>query len=289
MFFSMRLNRILLSVFLFGAAVFLAAGCYAADTAMLHMTGTQGVALRVVMYHSLLKEKSRQGKYVVSPECFENDLKYLADNGYTTVNVQDLINYVQNGTPLPEKPVMITFDDGYYNNYLYAFPLIQKYHVKVIISPVGSYTDRDTNGDSGHANYSYLTWGEIQEMMQSGLVEFQNHTYNLHSTKGRIGASKLKRESTAAYQALLAEDLGKMQQEMLQNTGYVPTAFFYPFGEVSPESLQVLASLGFQASFTCQEKTNFITRDPECLYGLGRYLRPAGLSSESYFRKIGLG
>ena len=64
------------------------------------------------MYHGLLKEEARQGKYVLSPAQFESDLKYLKENGYHTVVVQDLIDYVEKGVPLPEKPVMLTFDDA---------------------------------------------------------------------------------------------------------------------------------------------------------------------------------
>ena len=72
---------------------------------------------------------------MLSPAQFESDLKYLKENGYHTVVVQDLIDYVEKGVPLPEKPVMLTFDDGYYNNYYYAFPLLEEYDAKIVISP----------------------------------------------------------------------------------------------------------------------------------------------------------
>ena len=246
-----------------------------------------GVKLPIIMYHSLLKESARQGDYIISPDIFEKDLKYLEANGYTTIVMQDLINYVNKDIPLPVKPVMLTFDDGYYNNYYYAFPIVKKHRAKIVISPIGYYTDLFTGSDPNHPNYSYCTWDQINEMKRSGLVEIQNHTYNLHSSSGtRLGAKKLKNESTADYVDLLRTDLSKMQQKMKEQTGYIPTTFVYPFGAVSKDSMPVIKSLGFQASLTCRKKINYITKNPNCLYCLGRFLRPAGSSSKNFFSKI---
>lgn len=289
MFVSFRMNRFLLSGFAFAAAVLIAAACCTAAAISVEIAkASQGVKVPIIMYHSMLKEKKRLGKYVVSPDTFEGDLKYLQKNGYHTVTVQDLVDFVKSQKPLPEKPIMLTFDDGYYNNYAYAYPLAKKYNVKIVIAPIGYYTDLFTNGDADHANYSHLTWSEISEMMSSGLVEFQNHSYNLHSSKGRLGAQKLKRESTASYTALLQKDVGKMQNEMKENTGYTPIAFVYPFGAYCKESENILKKMGFQATLTCKSKINVITQNPECLYTLGRFVRPSGQSSETYFAKIGV-
>ena len=74
------------------------------------------VTLPIIMYHSILKDDARQGKYVVSPEVLARDLDALEARGCETVTVRDLIAYTRDGAPLPAKPVMLTFDDGYYNN-----------------------------------------------------------------------------------------------------------------------------------------------------------------------------
>ena len=89
------------------------------------------VNLPILMYHSILKTNKSKGKFIVSPDTFEEDLKYIKDKGYTTVVMKDLIDYVYENKELPEKPIMLTFDDGYYNNYLYAFPLLKKYDCKI--------------------------------------------------------------------------------------------------------------------------------------------------------------
>ena len=93
-------------------------------------------ALTVIMYHGIINDTRYQGTYVISPVQFENDLKKIQSESYTTVTVHDLVEYVYNNRPLPEKPIMLTFDDGYYNNYLYAYPLLKKYGCKAVISPI---------------------------------------------------------------------------------------------------------------------------------------------------------
>ena len=119
------------------------------------------VSLPIIMYHSLLKDPARQGKYIVSPDDFESDLRYLQENGYTTVVMQDVIDYVIDGRPLPEKPIVLTFDDGHYNNYVYAFPLLKAYDSRIVISPVGAYTDQYSETGERNANYSYLVWEDL--------------------------------------------------------------------------------------------------------------------------------
>ncbi len=123
---------------------------YAAQTDS--MEKQEGVRLPIIMYHSMLKDQSRQGQYVISPDTFESDLKYLKAHGYTSVTMQELIDYVKKGAPLPEKPIVLSFDDGYYNNYLYAYPLAKQYGFKIVIAPIGYYTDQYSKVDDNHAN-----------------------------------------------------------------------------------------------------------------------------------------
>ena len=103
----------------------------------------EGIRVPIVMYHSVLK--SRTGKYIVSPEQLEQDLKYIQERGYETIVMADLIEYVENGRELPERPIMLTFDDGYYNNLHYVVPLLEKYNMRAVISVVGKYTDDYSN------------------------------------------------------------------------------------------------------------------------------------------------
>lgn len=245
------------------------------------------VKLPIIMYHGLINSRKYQNKFMISPDLFEGDLKYLVDRGYKTIKVKDLIDYVYHDVALPDKPIMITFDDGYYNNYLYAFPLIKKYNCKLVLSPIGKCTDDYSKIHDQNASYAHVTWDNINEMISSGLVEIQNHSYNLHSNKtSRMGCRKLKNESNEKYKKVLTEDLTKMQDRVTEKTGDTPTAFTYPFGAISKESLEIVKALGFKVSFFCEGRKNTITKDPECLYGLCRFIRPNSISSTEYFSKI---
>ena len=244
--------------------------------------------LPVIMYHSLLKDQKSRGKYVVSPDEFESDLKYLRDHGYTTILISDLIEYTKGGD-LPEKPILLTFDDGYYNNYYYAFPLLKKYESKAVISVIGYYTDLYSENEEKSAYYSHVTWDKIKEMYDSGLVEIGNHTYNLHSQKsGRMGVARIEGESDDTYGTRIAEDITKMQDLLLKKTGIEAQVFTYPFGIMSSYSKGVIRDLGFLCSLSCEEKKSVITREADSLFELGRYLRPSGISSEDFFFKIGI-
>ena len=212
------------------------------------------IAVPIVMYHSILKSKS--GTYIVHPETLEQDLKYIQSKVYTTITMTDLINYVYNDVELPEKPIIITFDDGYYNNLSYAVPLLHKYNMKAVISIVGQYTDTFSEADEANANYGHLRWKDINELITDGCIEFQNHTYNLHSIKnGRKGCKKLASESLVAYTSLLTNDIMKLQNEFAENcNGYTPNTFTYPYGAISNASIPIIRDLGFKASLSCTSR-----------------------------------
>lgn len=232
------------------------------------------VEVPILMYHSILRNSNIKSDYIISEAAFENDLKYLKENGYTTIVIKDLIDFVEEGKSLPQKPIILTFDDGYLNNHTYAFPLLKKYNSKAVLSIIGYYTDIYTASPDENPGYAHVTWQNVKEMINSGLVEMQNHSYNLHTTDmGRNGSKKKRGESIEEYKTVLVEDLGKLQNLFKENTGYVPTTYTYPFGSVSNDSFDIIKEMGFKASLSCESGMNHISRDKECLYMLKRYLR----------------
>lgn len=237
----------------------------------------EGVSLPIIMYHGVSETSAAWGDYVISPAQFEADLLYLQEQGYTTVTMADLIAYVDEGAALPERPVMLTFDDGYYNNYLYAYPLLKRYGMRAVISPIGRWSDfySDNEREQNHVAYSHITWEQMREMVADGTVEIQCHSYDMHHNDKthRKGVTRRDGETPEQYRAVLTEDVTRAVQSMKEELGVTPTAFTYPFGAISRMTDEVLRELGFRATLGCESRMNRITRDATCLYRLGRYLR----------------
>lgn len=243
------------------------------------------IRLPVIMYHSLYAETPSE--YAVTPEQLESDLKWLKEKGYTTVTAEQVIAYTRNQGNLPKKPVMITLDDGFYNNLSVLVPLLEKYDMTAVVSAVGRYIDCNAVKDPHNPKYSYLTWEDIKLLIESGRIEIGNHTYNMHSLyDGRIGCSRNKGESEEDYRNALSEDIQLLQQKFRENAGFSPVIFTYPFGSVSRESIPVVRDSGFLMTLTCREQMNYITRDSQCLYGIGRYNRSGNYTTEEYMNMI---
>ena len=247
----------------------------------------ESVKLPIIMYHSVLKDQAQAGKYVISPSTLEADLNYLKSHGYETVTVSDLVRYVDELGELPEKPVMITFDDGHYNNYLYAYPLLKKHGMRAVISVIGKETEQYTESGQENAYWSYLTLDRLREISTDGVFEIQNHSYDLHENDARKGALRMRGESLEGYRALLVEDTERTQKMLIEGGVPAPICYTYPYGACSRESEEVIKSLGFLCTLGCEERTNSLRRgEPDCLYRLGRYNRPAGVSAERFLGKI---
>lgn len=250
----------------------------------------ENITVPIIMYHSVLKTSKEMGKYVITPTEFENDCNYLKSHGYSTITMTELINYVYNDAKLPPKPVIITFDDGNLNNYIYCKPILQKYEMKGVISIIGKYSESFSKSPppTNDPRYAHVSWDQIKEMNDSGYFEIQNHAYNLHSiTKKRNGAKRNKGESVEHYKDMLTSDIVKLQDKLTEVTGTTPNTFTYPYGALSKESKSILKELGFKASLSCTEGVNIINRNkPDILFGLKRNNRPHGISTQTFFKKI---
>jgi peptidoglycan/xylan/chitin deacetylase (PgdA/CDA1 family) len=242
------------------------------------------IYLPIIMYHEI--KTSKLGKDAISPYEFESDLNYLQENNYTAITMTELIDYVYHDTPLPEKPIILSFDDGYLNNYVYVLPLLKQYHIKIVFSIIGKNTDDFTEFPSKSIDYAHVTWDQLDEMLDSGYVEVQNHTYNLHGTgTPRFGCMQISYESFDTYHDVLIKDIQKLQEEILFHTGKVPNTFAYPYGKSSENTDIILKEIGFSATLSCDYGINVITKDAKALYGLKRAGRAHGTTIEKVLQK----
>ena len=196
--------------------------------------------LPVLMYHHMVLDWQECNDMTVTVGRLGRDLQWLAENGYQTILPRELAE----GAPLPEKPVLLTFDDGYRSNYELAYPLLQKYRAKAVIA-VMAYMQDNPGGN-------FLTWDMCREMSASGLVEIGSHGYAIHNLDGRMGnfvpgqangVQRRKGESYNDFYCRVLEDLRYSFDRIAQEVGTPPTYFAYPFGKTDPDADAYLEAL----------------------------------------------
>lgn len=190
-------------------------------------TNTPGVYVPVLMYHHV--DHAVTSDMVVTGEKFEADLKALRAAGYNTIFLSELKSYLEGEGTLPEKPIVVTFDDGYLSNYEIVYPLVQAYDAKITIFPIGW-----TMGVNHH-----FSWTQALEMVNSGRVEIGSHTYDMHSSRGISqglkvetgkGCMRIPFEIQKDYERRLTSDFDLMAAAMMENLNQVPVFLAYPFG-----------------------------------------------------------
>ena len=171
----------------------------------------ENVNVPVLMYHAVSDDKWGYWDLFVSPQTIEEELQYLQENGYETIWFEDL-SHVEDY----EKPVILTFDDGYDDNYTELFPLLQKYSAKATIFVI----------PKAIGTAHKMTAEQVYELSQSGLVSIQSHTYS-HGNLSTMDEETLIFEMEASRNYLAAL------------TGQVPYAVCYPEGTRSELSIEV--------------------------------------------------
>ena len=197
----------------------------------------------VIIYHNFVSEEDIEngvefGEYAISPEDFEEDLKYLKNNGYTTITSNDLIDFINGNKPLPVKAVIISIDDGSYGVYKNAWPLLKKYKMKadfnIIVENIDLTWENVNSGGSrvGEAE-PYCVWEELIEMSNSGVINLCSHTYGLHKYRERRGLEKLENETEEEYAAVIKRDMNKVLSAFEGWTGITPKTLAYPYSKRS--------------------------------------------------------
>lgn len=232
----------------------------------------------VFLYHQI--DPQAEGDISITPEHFEAQITALAEAGYTAVLPEDLQAYVNQGKALPEKPILITFDDGYLSNYEYAWPILEKYGMKATIFVIGSTVGNTEHyKDTDYPITPHFTWEQAREMVDSGIISIQSHTYDMHqwapyeSGQARENILRWEGESEDAYRQVLSQDCGLIREAITQGTGEDQVhVLAYPNGQLDTLAQVTLLENGFDILFTTQASCNTLLKgQPQSLLGLGRY------------------
>lgn len=165
----------------------------------------------------------------VSPQEFEEQMEYLYNNGYHSIAPDQLLAHLKEGKQLPDKPIMITFDDGYLDNYTNAYPILKKYNFNATIFIITNLIGQDNR---------FMSWDQIREMQQYGIV-FGSHTANHKSL-------------TSLTPEQVMNELSQSRDEMMRQLGKTPKYFAYPTGTYSGEIEEMVRSAGYKAAFTIE-------------------------------------
>lgn len=183
----------------------------------------QGVP--VLNYHQINDEA--HNVLTLSSSEFEAQMEYLRENGYTSITPEELSDYLETGKELPPKPVLITFDDGYMDNYRVAYPIMQKYHYTATIFLISDFI----------GNYNrYLTWQQVREMQGQGFV-FESHTLN-HCLLTELSEEEIEFQLVKSRQALEWQ-LGKEVEYLA-----------YPGGYYDKRIIKIAKQAGYRGAFT---------------------------------------
>jgi peptidoglycan/xylan/chitin deacetylase (PgdA/CDA1 family) len=189
------------------------------------------------MYHYISIPPEGADKYRIDlsvyPENFHAQMQYLADNGYTPVDLYDLSRAITQKIELPPKPISITLDEGYLDHYENGFPVLKQFGFRATIFLPTDFLDR---GDPG-----YMTWDMVHEMSAAG-IRFEPHS------KSHVNLNERNRDF------LIWEMLGS-QETVAAHIGYTPKFFCYPGGRYDETAMQVLEELGFWGAVTTQGGT----------------------------------
>jgi len=218
----------------------------------------------ILMYHHLVEDLSgfEGNEAVVSVDQFREQMRFLAQEGFMTLNAQQLVNYLK-GKSVPENTVVITFDDGYESKYIYAYPILKEYGLTAIIHVIVAVTPGEIGGD--REGIPKISWDQMERMVDSGVIDIQSHTFDSHyyakaseegDTKPKLAAkiwieNENRKETEYEFLMRITEDL-QLSEQMIENRLCNDViAIAYPFGVHNEIIRQVIRDkTGIKLGFT---------------------------------------
>jgi len=218
---------------------------------------SRGQEIPILLYHHILPDEvnriHQENPFTVSTEAFEAQMQYLYDNDFHTLTLSELEAFLTEGTPLPERSVMIHFDDGYYSNFVYAYPILQRFGHRAVVFMITHQIE-----DLGHyqppMDHDCLTWTAAHSLAgKEDVFELASHTHNLHDF---IPGSEETRLVHGSREEIVAD--------VLRSFGFLPnrTAFAYPYGQYNDTVIDALREVGITLAFTTMEEMVTQSSDP---------------------------
>ena len=245
----------------------------------------------ILMYHHIADGETNF--VTVTPGEFEDQMKTLCENGYTAISLAELYAYVMNGTALPEKPIVITFDDGYTSNYEYAYPILEKYGMNATIFTIGYAIGAETYRDTGVKIIPHFSKSQAREMAQSGVISIQSHTYEMHENPDyetgevRENMARLYGESMDHYIDALRDDISKSMASLEDITGKRVFALSFPNGYHNDLVRAILNEEQIPITLSIDNKINTVVKGlPQSLTALGRINVVGGKSGADLIEMI---
>lgn len=252
-------------------------------------------AVPVLMYHHV---SSNPGLVTVSPEIFAEHMGYLARAGYTTLRADDFVDYLQGRRSVPARSVLITFDDGYLDNYVHAFPILQRLGLHAVIftvtgwvgdgpprahagqpgaelPPCPSHRDCKIAIQEGRADSVMARWSEIEVMERSGAIEVHSHTHShIRWDKAYSGPQRL---------AHLEQDLITSRDTLRTRLGRTSPHLCWPWGHREPGYRDTAEKVGYTVQYTVENGINTAGTDPREIRRLAVKERGAGWLASRLF------
>jgi peptidoglycan/xylan/chitin deacetylase (PgdA/CDA1 family) len=197
--------------------------------------------LPILLYHRIVNEQSKIGRHkiYVSEKKFREQMKFLKENGYITITFQNLASSIRpspQGEGLGERPIILTFDDGYEDNYTILFPILKEFGFTAVIFLVTKLSCNEWGIKDGEPQLKMLTKEMIREMSDYG-IEFGGHT-RTHPNLKNVSEEKL-----------MDEILG-CKKDIEEITGKQCISFSYPYGAYNEKVLQAVQNAGYKYGIT---------------------------------------
>lgn len=213
-----------------------------------------GQQVPILMYHRV--EKVSHDRNTVPLDKFIWQMQYLQKNGYHTISVQQLERHLTEQVPLPEKPIVITFDDGYADNYEYALPVLRQYGLTASVFVVAGWVGRECGWRKpGQRNATLMNWEELRAWQSAGM-EVGAHT--MHHPK----LSQLT-------EAQIREELSDSKQLLEENLHTEVSVLCYPYGDFDLRVQRIAQEVGFTAALAIFEGVSLTRNDRYALRRIG--------------------